>query len=155
VALAWETQRLRRQRDSLLRLAGGQAMKLMLLRILPYEDDADDDRDFEAEALAEDCFAGDRKAGARVASLLAKAGLSQDDVTMEALLLKAGEVDRLDEKAERLERRREALLSQIGRRRESFAGRVRLAAEEIVDAEYEEQPAASMPAPSPAIEARP
>ncbi len=136
VALTWEIQRTRWQRDSLMRMArqgGDENHSLVGLAQGVRADDVDD-----ANLLALDWFNGDRKATSALDELLAMAGLSAADVTAQSLSTNAREFDRLDAQNQRHENRRDALLQQIERRRSGWAKQVKRASEDIVDAEFKE-----------------
>ena len=86
----------------------------------------------------------------RVDELLAQAGLSMADVDLQSLSKISGELDRLDERDERLAARRDEILRQIERRRSVWAKLVRNASEEIIEGEFHE-----LPSGTPDIEAGP
>jgi hypothetical protein len=155
VALTWEVQRSRRLRDSLVRLARGEAMEELLAEIL-RRDGAERELGGRPESarLAIDWLAGNRNAARRIEALLARAGLSLADVGAQALTLRADEAGRQDAQAERHERRRDAILQQIERRRAGWARWVRQATEDVVDAEFEER-APALAAAEPAGGAHP
>jgi hypothetical protein len=60
------------------------------------------------------------------------------DVDLQSLSEKSGELDRLDERDERLAARRDEILRQIERRRSGWAKLVRHASEEIIEGEFHE-----------------
>ena len=138
VALTWEIQRTRRQRDSLMRMARKDGMKAILLVIFSKDGILRPPESDEAYQLALEWFNGDKEAIERVDKLLARAGLSAADVTAQSLSTNATQFDRLDAQNERHEDRRDALLQQIERRRSGWAKQVRRASEDIVDAEFKE-----------------
>ncbi|SEC59441.1 hypothetical protein SAMN05444161_1440 [Rhizobiales bacterium GAS191] len=138
VALTWEIQRTRRNRDSLMRMARHSAMQSILSSLMPNEGILMLGQETEVDQLALLWFNGDKKATKRVDELLARAGLSAADVTAQSLSTNALEFDRLDRQNERHEYRRDALLQQIERRRAGWAKQVKRASEDIVDAEYKE-----------------
>ena len=131
VALTWEIQRTRRQRDSLMRMARLAAIKTIRSSVLP-------DGDFNDE-LTVDWYYGDQQAkDALEHGCLSFAGLSGEDVATQSLSTNAVEFDRLDAQNQRHEDRRDALLQQIDRRHSGWANKVRRASEDIVDAEFKE-----------------
>ncbi len=86
---------------------------------------------------------GDSEGIKRVDELLAQAGLSMGDVDLQSLsdISKTShELDRLDERDERLAGRRDEILRQIERRRSGWVKLVRRASEEIVEGEFHELP---------------
>jgi hypothetical protein len=76
----------------------------------------------------------------RVDELLAQAGLSMADVDLQSLSETSVELDRLDERDERLVRRRDEILRQIERRRSGWAKLLQRASEEIIEGEFHELP---------------
>jgi hypothetical protein len=134
VALTWEIQRTRWQRDSLMRMALKAAMKNSLGAVLPWSPEGNS----EAQELVLDWLNGDKKAIKRVDELLAKSGLTTADFAAQSLSEKVREFDRLDAHNQRHEDRRDALLQQIERRRPGWANKVKSASEDIVDAEFKE-----------------
>jgi hypothetical protein len=148
VALTWEIHRSRRHRDGLMRIARRKAMEEVLGLILPRERGFRSSEDSEASRLATDWFNRDEEATKFADALLAKAGLSLTDVTAQALSMKASELDRLDQQNERRENRRDAILLQIERRRAGWAKRVQRASEDVVDAEFQENPPGALGGPA-------
>jgi hypothetical protein len=141
VALTWEIQRTRRQRESVVRMGRLKAMEQILGQAIPPTGMMGRvGRDEEIAALASQWLNGDVKATKRALALLAGAGFSPDDVAAQSITVKAGELDRIDNQVQRHEARRDAILQQIERRREGLAQRVRRASEEAVDAEFVEAP---------------
>ena len=138
VALTWEIQRTRRQRDSLMRMARKDGDESHAIGDLFQGWDTETAGIDEAYQLALEWFNGDKEAIKRVDKLLARAGLSAADVTAQSLSTNATQFDRLDAQNERHEDRRDALLQQIERRRSGWAKQVRRASEDIVDAEFKE-----------------
>ncbi len=66
--------------------------------------------------------------------------VSLADLDMHSLSRISAELDRLDERDERLARRRDEILRQIERRRSGWAKLVRSASEEIIEGEFHEVP---------------
>jgi hypothetical protein len=91
---------------------------------------------------------GDPKGKKRVDDLLAQAGLSMADVDLQSLSEIFVNLDRLDDRDERLAGRRDEILRQIERRRSGWAKLVRHASEEIIEGEFHE-----LPSGTPDIEA--
>lgn len=141
VALTWEIQRTRRHREGLMRTARHEAMKSILTRLLEPEDPVFlMGREPKIDKLARLWFSGDETAIEEVDELLAKANLSKADVLARSLSVIGQELDRLDHQNERHENRRDALLQQIERRRSGWSKHVKRASEEIIEAEYTDQP---------------
>jgi hypothetical protein len=147
VALTWEIHRSRRHRDALVRIARRKAMGKILELILPHESSFSLSEESKASRVATDWFNGDKKADF-VDALLVKAGLSLADVTAQSLSMNAAELDRLDQQNERRENRRDAILLQIERRRAGWAKRVQRASEDVVDAEFRENPPGVLDGPA-------
>jgi hypothetical protein len=149
VALTWEIQRSRRHRDGLVRIGRCKAMEKLLELILPRENAFHSfSEESDTNRIATDWFNGDKKATKLVDAALAKAGLSFADVTAQSLSMNAAELDRLDQQNERRENRRDAILLQIERRRVGWAKRVQRASEDVVDAEFRENPPGGLDGPA-------
>lgn len=140
VALTWDIQRSRHHRNSIMRLARRQAMERVLSHILRERSVAMEFIDDKSEAvqLAARWFNGDKKTVKEVDQLLTRAGLSMTDVTAQALSIRSSELGRIDERNDRCEQRRDAILRQIERRRAGLGNVVRRASEEVVDAQFRE-----------------
>jgi hypothetical protein len=140
VALTWDIQRSRHHRNSIMRLARRQAMERVLSLVLEKRSVAAEFIDDRAQAvqLAADWFNGDKKTIKAVDQLLTQAGLSMTDVTAQALSIRSGEIGRIEERNDRCEQRRDAILRQIERRRAGLGSGVRRASEEVVDAQFRE-----------------
>jgi hypothetical protein len=144
VDLAWEIQRNRRNRESLMRLGRVAAMKSILASIMLWRPPSYGDRD-EPTVLAVNWFNGEEKAVKRVEDLLAQTGLSESDVTAQTLAANAAEFARLDARDELYQSRRNSLLKQIERRRAGWAKQIRRASETIIDADFEQSPPERLP----------
>jgi hypothetical protein len=86
---------------------------------------------------------GDTKGVERVEEMLAQAGLSMADVDLQSLSEISNtshDLERLDERDDRLAGRRDEILRQIERRRSGWAKLVRRASEEIIEGEFHELP---------------
>ena len=139
VALTWEIQRTRWQRDSLMRMARHAAMKTILSSLLPKEGSLMEGDSDEANISAWEWYHGDKEVKEAIERvLLPHAGLSAAEVTARSLSINAIEFDRLDAQNQRHEDRRDALLQQIERRRSGWANKVKRTSEDIVDAEFKE-----------------
>jgi hypothetical protein len=138
VALTWEIQRTRRQRESLMRTARHEAMKSILTALLPQLHLIRAGEERETDQLARLWFSGDKEAIKDVDQMFAEAELSEADVLARSLSVNAQEFDRLDQQNERHEYRRDALLRQIERRRAGWAKQVKRASEDVIDGEYTE-----------------
>jgi hypothetical protein len=146
---AWEIQRSRRQRETVVRMGRFEAMVQILEQTSPPAKGHDV---FQRHDAVRDSVSkwlnGDAKYTKLLLELLKKAGFSLNDVAVHALTVQASELDRIDQQVLRHEARRDAILQQIDRRREGFAQRVRRASEEAVDAEFVEAPSTAMALPA-------
>jgi hypothetical protein len=130
VDLIWEAQRLRRLKASLLMAARKQAVTRLL----------EGDRGFltlslkdSHSGLVSQWLAGDRAAEKRLSSLLAERGLTLDSVMAEALTKQIRHVMRIDQMIASADARRNKTLSEIERRREAIARRLRAVSADITD----------------------
>jgi hypothetical protein len=139
VDLTWEIQRNRRNRESLMRMGRRAAMKSILVSILPGQGPLRITAD-EASLLASNWCTGDEEVIKHLKELLARAGLSDSDITAQTLSTNAQEFNRLDARDELYQSRRNSLLKQIERRRAGWAKQIRRASETIIDADFEESP---------------
>jgi hypothetical protein len=113
VDIVWETRRARLARASLMRTAREDAVREKFRRST---------KDSElAELIAEGWSKGGEPATRIVKEQLAQAHLSERDITAEALLRFAEEFDRLNEREEKFQRRRNSRLKQIERRHAVWA----------------------------------
>jgi hypothetical protein len=141
VALTWQIHRSRRLRDGLVRFARREAMERLVMIAWPGSDKRPDrNEDSYAKRLADQWFSGAKSAKRDLVGILKGTGLSLDDVAVQALSIKAEELDRLDLQNEGYEHRRDAILQQIERRRRGWSKVVKRASEEIIDAEFTETP---------------
>jgi hypothetical protein len=139
VALTWQIHRSRRLRQSIMRSARRAAMQRLLSSILPRPGGLiPNQENAAARQIAQDWFSGDKRATKEAERLLAQAGLTMADVTVQSLSANASELDRLDLQDTRHERRRDSILQQIERRRVGWAKAVKRASEDVVDAEFKE-----------------
>ncbi len=141
VAITWEIQRSRRQRETVVRMGRLKAIEQILDQTIPAaEGSGRVTRSQEINCLASEWLNGDPTGTKRVLALLKGAGFTVGDVAAYALTVQAKELGRIDDQVQRHEARRDAMLQQIERRRDGFAMRVRRASEEAVDAEFVEAP---------------
>jgi len=157
VAITWEIQRSRRQRETVFRMGRLRAMEQVLEQAMPREeglaepDDMGWQRDrriWEVSDIARKWLSGDVEATGSVVKWLKDASFSLNDVAAQSLTAQADELDRIDNQVQRYETRRDAILQRIERRREGFAQRVRRASEEAVDAEFIEAPSTAVALPA-------
>jgi hypothetical protein len=141
VALTWQIHRFRRLQDGLVRFARREAMERLLMIAWPgSEERPDRAKDSYAKQLADQWFEGAKSAKRDIVNILKGTGLSTDDIAVQALSIKAEELDRLDLQNEGYEHRRDAILQQIERRRRGWSKVVKRASDEIIDAEFTETP---------------
>ncbi|GEO15780.1 hypothetical protein [Microvirga aerophila] len=130
VDLIWESQRLRRLKAGLLLTA----RKTALERIIQVTDDPVSsimrDRS-ELQTLGSRWLEGEVDAHAEVAAILKQRGLNLDSVMAQALSDKLIEIERIDRMIASADARRNKALSEIERRRESLARRVKSEADDI------------------------
>jgi hypothetical protein len=120
VALAWEVNRLRRLKAAILRAAQEPALRELLVERIGVGQD-------EARRTAEYYRAGyDRR---KVHKLLRARGLDMDMVMGKAFERKSQVIEQLDRMLVAASARRDAVLREIDRRRDSLAARVRRAIE--------------------------
>ena len=141
VDLTWEIQRARLQRERLMRTERLSSLKTILFSVLyPGYDPRLTPNDPKLCRIVAKWDRGDIEGIKRVDELLAQAGLSMADVDLQSLSAASGELDRVDERDERLAGRRDEILRQIERRRSGWAKLVRRTSEEIVEGEFHELP---------------
>jgi hypothetical protein len=157
VAITWEIQRSRRQRETIVRMGRLKAMEQVLEQAIPRKgapaepNDMDWQRDSRAwriSNIARKWLSGDVEMTGDVVERLKDAGFSLNDIAAQSLTVQANELDRVDSQVQRHEARRDAILQQIERRREGLAQRVRRASEEAVDAEFVEAPSTAVALPA-------
>ena len=94
-----------------------------------------------AEALARERHRGDAEAIATVDAVLAAAGLTVEAATAHTFAGRLDEVERIERMIYLAEKRKNAALRELDRRRDALAEQLRRAAEEVQDAEFSEVPA--------------
>ena len=110
VDLTWEIQRARLQRERLVRTERVASLRTVIFSILdPGSNPVRATIDATACRIAEKWGRGDTKGIKRVDELLAQAGLSMADVDLQSLSTKSSELERLDERDERLAKRRDEI----------------------------------------------
>jgi len=137
VALTWEIHRSRNLRDFVVRQASEAAMSRLLQSAYPRDPVGPGaGRDMAIKLLVGRWRKGEKAAIKDIEAKLANAGLSMSDLSLQALSLKAEELDRIDEQTRRHEDRRDKILQQIERRRSGWSKMVERASEEVVDVEF-------------------
>jgi hypothetical protein len=139
VELTRQIHRLRHHRERMLLLSRGKAMA-DILNSLEYSKEYVEtyEHRHRITRLAQRWLRGDEEGTEYVLGLLEEAGLSAEDVIEQAMRDRADELDRIDDRTESYERRRDSLLQQIERRHAGFGRLVNRASEEVIEAEYEE-----------------
>ena len=128
----WETLRLRRLKVSLMRASAHEGVaRLLGPRTTILE-----------RGLVGRWAARERAAINKVDGLLKQAGLDQEAIAAQTLALKLDTIERIERMIMQTEGRRNMMLREIDRHRDVLAQRLRQAATEIEDAEFEEIPSA-------------
>jgi hypothetical protein len=122
VDLVWEVWRLRRLKAHLMRVSAFQGLAELLAPFLGPSD---------AEDLAKDWAALRPKARKRVDSILASTGLTIDSVMAQTLSLKLNVIETIDHMVATAEARRNSILREIDRHRETLRQDVRRAVQHI------------------------
>ena len=128
----WETLRLRRLKVSFMRASAYEGVaRLLGPRTTILE-----------RGLVGRWAARERAAINKVDGLLKQAGLDQEAIAAQTLALKLDTIERIERMIMQTEGRRNMMLREIDRHRDVLAQRLREAATEIEDAEFEEIPSA-------------
>jgi hypothetical protein len=93
--------------------------------------------DATAEEIATGWAGRDRKHVKQVEGLLGQTGLTIEHIIAETLAHRIDDIERIDRMIASAEQRRGAMLREIERHRTSLAARLRLASDEVVQAEFE------------------
>jgi hypothetical protein len=129
VALVWEAFRLRRLKTCLLETAAPDGLVRVLSPFLPQT---------TVREIASGWAGRDGERVKQVEGLLDQAGLTMEHVIAEALAVQIEDIERIDRMIASAEQRRSAMLREIDRHRASLASRLRLASDEVVEAEFED-----------------
>ena len=128
IDLSWEVLRLRRVKAGILRASMGVGVKQALAEVgYPYS---------ERDTLSQNWAAGDANARKEVDAILAKAGLTLDEVTAKTFESKIDVVERIDRMLASAEARRSNALREIDRHRDAAGAAVRQAIDEVEDVEF-------------------
>jgi len=128
VALVWEAFRLRRLKAGLME-SGACGGLTRVLSSLSYAAPRD---------IAAGWARGDGERVKQVEGLLRQARLTMEHVMAETLADRIEDIERIDRMIASAEQRRSAMLREIDRHRASLAARLRLASDDVVQAEFEE-----------------
>ncbi len=132
VDLMWESQRLRRLKANLLMNAGKQALANLLLNT-KETGQVNGNRVMTIPELVNAYAAGDPAAVVEVDRVLLERGQDADSLMAQALAKRLDDVERLDRMIAGADARRNKALSELERRRDSFARRLRVTAGDITD----------------------
>jgi hypothetical protein len=124
VDLVWERFRLRRLKANLMTASAVQGLAKVLEAFLGPCD---------AEDLAKDWAARKPRAIKRVDNILAAAGLTMDAVMAQTLSLKLDDIERIDRMIGLAEARRNAVLREIDRHRETLSQNLRRSVQQVED----------------------
>lgn len=128
IDLSWEVLRLRRVKAGILRASMGAGVEQALAEV-GYSD-------LEEDTLSESWAAGDANARKEVDAILAKAGLTLDEVTAKTFESKIDVFERIDRMLASAEARRNNALREIDRHRDAAGAAVRQAIDEVEDVEF-------------------
>jgi hypothetical protein len=128
IDLTWEILRLRRVKAGILRASMGVGVRQALPEVGYFY--------FEGNTLSQNWAAGDANAREEVGAILAKAGLTLDEVTAKTLESKIDVFERVDRMLASAEARRNNALRETDRHREAAGGATRRAIDEVEDAEF-------------------
>jgi hypothetical protein len=143
VDLTWEILRLRRAKAGMLKASIGAGVGLVLGAVgYPYT---------QRDTLSQNWLARDKGARKNVDAILAKTGLTIEEVTAKTLEKKIDVFEKLDRMLASAEARRNNAVREIDRHRDALGG-VRRSIEEIEDAEFRDVEAGK---PAADVEARP
>jgi hypothetical protein len=129
VALVWEAFRLRRLKTCLLNTAAPGGLARVFSSFLPYA---------TVKEIAAGWARGDGEHVKQVEGLLDQTGLTMEHIIAEALAARIDDIERIDRMIASVEQRRSAMLREVDRHRASLASRLRLASDEVVQAEFED-----------------
>ena len=127
-ALVWEAFRLRRLKTRLMEAAAPRG----LARVLSY---------FLSHETAKEIVVGwarDGRSTKQIKTLLEQSGVTMEHVMAETLAERIEDIERIDRMIASAELRRSAMLREVDRHRAGLASRLRLASDEVVEAEFEE-----------------
>ena len=133
VDLTWEILRLRRLKAKLMDAAASQGLENIL--------DTLGTNFITRGKLIESWASGDTDAKKDVDHLLKKAGFDKATIEAQTLSARLDDFDRIDRLIMQSEGRRNAVLREIDRHRDTVARRMRDALADIADAEFEDVPA--------------
>jgi hypothetical protein len=130
IDLTWEILRLRRVKAGTIKASMSDGVKKVLGNV---------GHDWsETNSLSEDWAGGDKRARGEVDTILAKAGLTMEEVTAKTFESKIDVFERIDRMSASAEARRNNALREIDRHRETVGTAARKAIDEVEDVEFRE-----------------
>lgn len=141
--LFWDTLRLRRQKAELINANMYEGLRVVLGTLCPQN---------QANDLTSSWSVRDEEAIETINELLASGNLSMEAVQAQTLAEIIDKVERIDRMIETSERRRNATLHGMDRRRSFLAHAMRAVTETIVDAEFTEVEPPQLEAETPELE---
>jgi hypothetical protein len=130
VDLVWEAQRLRRLKASLLMGAGQQALKGLLAKAKDAGE-LNEVRTFSVPELIRAYAAREAAVVVEVEMVLLRRGLDIDSMMAQALAERLDDIERINRLIAGADARRNRALNELERRRDSFARRLRMAAQDV------------------------
>jgi len=130
--LMWEAQRYRRIKAGLLMQAGRQALTDHLAQVKDAGK-IEGERQLTVSKLVAAYVEGNSTAVAEVSRILHSRGFDIDMLMAQALTQRLADVERVDRLIASADARRNRALSEIDRRRDAFARRLRMAAHDVID----------------------
>jgi len=128
VALVWEAFQLRRLKTCLLETAALTGCPVFSF-FLPHA---------RVNEIAAGWARRDGERVKQVEGLLTKTGFTMEHIIAETLADRIEDIERIDRMIASAEQRRSAMLREVDRHRASLAARLRLASDEVVQAEFED-----------------
>jgi hypothetical protein len=129
VALVWEAFRLRRLKTCLLETAAPRGLTRVFSSFLPHT---------TVDKIAAGWARRDGERVKQVEGLLDQTGFTMEHILAETLAARIDDIERIDRRIASAEQRRSAMLREVDRHRASLASRLRLASDEVVQAEFED-----------------
>jgi hypothetical protein len=129
VALVWEAFQLRRLKTCLLETAAPDGLVRVFSSFLPHA---------RVNEIAAGWARRDGERVKQVEGLLDQTGFTMEHIIAETLADRIEDIERIDRMIASAEQRRSAMLREVDRHRASLAARLRLASDEVVQAEFED-----------------
>jgi hypothetical protein len=132
VDLTWDSQRLRRMKANILIIARKGALE-RLLQVTEDPTIATLEGPLWHQQLASRWLTNDENATAEVEEILDARGLDMNSIMAQALSNKLNEIERLDRLIASADARRNKALTELERRRDTLARRLRMVTDTIID----------------------